>query len=359
VNFGASDILLVSSIAPTGFLSAYDAHPHDVTYHLLYGSADTYMTGCPLGDGNQPFIIFERAEAYRHATYVHGAGHSDWLDDAAPDYAGPDPIGPEEAHRIAKAVYLALIKHYAEGNIPAKDFLWRQWEHFKPIGVSPDTTVVNEYRAGPDGVNFVIDDHESQPNPDTSSSGGSVTFDVSNLTEDRIDDADTVLTWMPSDPMNGMTRDGVNDTGRGVVFDWAEGGSYFYEYEIITAERDFSDDTYLSFRACQGTRHPETIAELADLNFTVTLRDTGGTTSSINFGVYGGGIEEPYQRDGCGEGVGWQNEFETIRIRLTDFLTNGSGLDLTDIEAVRFEFGQGFGSAQGRLGVDNVELTTD
>ena len=102
-----------------------------------------------------------------------------------------------------------------------------------------------------------------------------------------------------------------------------------------------------------------TIAELGDLTFTVTLRDGSGTTSSVDIGAYGGGVEEPYQRDGAGEGVGWFNEFETIRIRLTDFLTNGSGLDLTDVEAVRLDFGPSFGSNEGRLGLDDVELTND
>ena len=53
------------------------------------------------------------------------------------------------------------------------------------------------------------------------------------------------------------------------------------------------------------------------------------------------------------------NEFETIRIRLTDFLNNGSELDLDDIAAVRFEFGSSFGSERGRLGMADVELTRD
>ena len=61
----------------------------------------------------------------------------------------------------------------------------------------------------------------------------------------------------------------------------------------------------------------------------------------------------------AGGGVGWQNEFETIRIRLTDFTTNGSGLDLTDIRAVRLDFGDGFGSTQGRLGLDEVEFVLE
>ena len=95
------------------------------------------------------------------------------------------------------------------------------------------------------------------------------------------------------------------------------------------------------------------------MNFTVTLRDSTGTTSSINVGAYGGGVEEPYQRTGCGVGAGWANEFETIRVRLTDFLTNGSGLDLSEIVAIRFNFGPSWGSTLGRMGLDDIELTRD
>ena len=106
--------------------------------------------------------------------------------------------------------------------------------------------------------------------------------------------------------------------------------------------------------------HSSTIAELGDLTFTVTLRDGAGRSSSIGIGAYGGGVEEPYQRhDGFPGDVGWQNEFETVRIRLIDFTTNGSGLDLTDIHAVRLEFGAAFGSAQGRLGLDEVEFVRE
>ena len=34
----------------------------------------------------------------------------------------------EEAQRVAKATYLALIMHMVEGSLPAKDYLWRQHE---------------------------------------------------------------------------------------------------------------------------------------------------------------------------------------------------------------------------------------
>ena len=100
-----------------------------------------------------------------------------------------------------------------------------------------------------------------------------------------------------------MTRARTTDNSRGVVFDWTS--PTHYEFNIVSGARDFSLFDYLSFRACQGTRHPYTTPN--DLTFTVTLRDGDGVTSSINLGAFGGGIEGPYMRSG-----GWGNAFETV-----------------------------------------------
>jgi len=55
--------------------------------------------------------------------------------------------------------------------------------------------------------------------------------------------------------------------------------------------------------------------------------------------------------------VGWSNAFETIRIRLADFLTDGTRVDLSRIEAVTLLFGPSYGSAVGRIAIDDLELT--
>ena len=141
------------------------------------------------------------------------------------------------------------------------------------------------------------------------------------------------------------------------MFEYEAGANRFLEFAVVPAARDMTQYDYLSFRACQATRHPRTTAVLGDTTFNVSLRDGTGTTSTINIGAFGGGIEEPYQRTSCGVGAGWANEFETIRIRLTGYLHNGSGLDLTDVRAIRFDFGQASGTNQGRLGLDDLELT--
>lgn len=360
-HYGKEDIRLISSMLPTDFLGTNITDPHNANYHLWTASGDADVNGSAGCDLCQTFHIHDRATHYRQSTVVQGTGHA-WFHDGpeSPDwFTGPCSIGPTNdlTHLIQLGHFLPLIKHYIEGNIPALDFLTRQYESFHPIGVPAETNscivVSHEYRNGADRGNFIIDDYQTETGTGTSSSGGAVTFDVENLTEGRLDDNNDNFTWSTSDPFNGATQASSTDSSRGVVFDWTD-EDRFYEWGVIAEQRDFSDDLYLSFRAAQGTQHPNTLAVLDDLTLSVTLRDGGGISSSINIGAFGGGLEQPYQRSG-----GWHNEMETIRIRTTDFLNNGSGLDLTDIVAVRLDVGPSWGSDEGRIVVDDLMLTND
>jgi hypothetical protein len=360
-QYTAKDIVVISSIAPTDFLGPAQSDPHGVPYHLLYGSADGDVCGCPNNAIAQSFGLYERATGARQSTYIHGADHNDFNCCGFEDFSGPagSAIGREEAQQVQKAVQLALLKLYVERQSAAKDLFWRQWEAFRPLGVGTGTVVVNELREAPARRSFVVDDYQAQPAPDTSSSGGAVTATVGALAEQLEQETNGSFEWTGSEPMNGMTRGRAEDLGRGVVFEFTQASGGFYELEVIPAARDFRDDAFLSFRATQMTRHPRTIAALGDLTFTVTLTDTGGRRSAIGIGAFGGGIEEPYQRTGYGAGAGWQNEFETIRIRLTDFLRDGADLDLGSVRSVRFDFGSIYGSAEGRVAIDDVELVKE
>ncbi len=357
-HFSRSDIRLISSMLPTDFQGTGITEPHDANYHLWTAAGDSDVNGSAGCDLCQTFHIHDRATGYRQSTVVQGTGHG-WFHDedaAGAAFTGPCPIGPPDGltHLIQLGHFLPLIKHYVEGNVPALDFLTRQYESFRPIGVptaNPCVVVTHEYRNGSPTGNFMIDDYQTQPGTGTSSSGGAVAFDVQNLTEGRLDDNNGDFVFGAGDPFNGATQASATDSSRGVVFDWTN-QDRFYEWEIVAGERDFTDNVYLAFRAAQGTQHPNTLAVLGDLTFSVTLRDAGGTSSSINIGAYGGGLEQPYQRGG-----GWHNEMEAVRIRLTDFLNNGSGLDLSQIVAVRLDVGPSWGSAVGRIVVDEVMLT--
>jgi hypothetical protein len=358
-NYSIDDIAVLSSIAPTVFLNKGASHPHKVDYHLWVGSADSDVSGSPMSQVTQPFILLERANGEKACVVLQGAGHGVFHDGGGNWWAnGPCQIGPVRVHRFMRGYMLPMLSYFALDDPASRDFLWRQYETFQPIGAPANNdgcVVVNlEYHAKGTG-RWVIDDFESEPSPDVSSSGQPVTYTVTDLTEGRLKDTDSTFNWSPGDPLNGMTRSyQANEQPMGLVFSF-EQPSYL-EFSIDPARQNWSDDEILSFRACQGTRHPNTAALLGDLDFLVTLRDVNGATSSIRIGAYGGGIEEPYQRvGGFSDGQGWANEFETIRLRLTDFLADGPSLNLALIEAVRFEFGMP-GSELGRLGLDSLEL---
>jgi hypothetical protein len=369
-HFTRKDVRLVSSMLPTDFTGTDSANPHDANYHLWTASGDADVNGsagdlCSGFELCQTFHLVERATGYKQSTIVQGTGHGEFHDEpAAGDvFTGPCPIGRANTHLIQLGYLLPLVKHYVEGNIPALDFLTRQYESFRPIGVptsNPCIVVTNEYRNGAAVGNFVIDDFQTQPATNMSSSGGSVNFDVENLAEGRLDDNNLDFSWTPTDPFNGATQNGVTDSlttrsdnSRGIVFDWTD-VDHFIEWQVVVGANDFTRFKYLSFRGAQGTQHPNTTAELGNLTFTVTLHDGNGVVSHTNIGAYGGGIAEPYQRDG-----GWHNEMETVRLRIADFANNGVGIDLTNIVAVRFDVGPSFGSSKGRIVVDDLMLTSD
>jgi len=143
------------------------------------------------------------------------------------------------------------------------------------------------------------------------------------------------------------------DENRGLVFEW-DGDSSFIGWDL-DGPTDLQAYTWLSFRAAQVTRHSYTTELGGPLDFSVTLQDASGTESSIWFGQFGQ-ISTPYLRWGYGSGFGWSNEFNTIRLRLSDFADSQEDLDLGRIETVRFDFGALHGSPIGRIGIDDVLL---
>jgi hypothetical protein len=62
----------------------------------------------------------------------------------------------------------------------------------------------------------------------------------------------------------------------------------------------------------------------------------------------------PYARGG-----GWHNEMRRIRIRTTDFVSDGNPLDLNNIVAVRLNVGPSWGTNQGRIVIDELMLDND
>jgi hypothetical protein len=357
--FDEDDIQMVLSIAPVTHISSSLSFPDDTNFILMYGSSDADVSGSPSSSSSKPFAFYERAFGYKHVFYVQGAGHAYFHNGGGSCVCtGPSTLSLATVHDYELGYVLPLVKRYADGNVPALDFFERMDGDLRPAGLAASVVASKEYREPLALGHFVIDDFQTQTSLGVSSSGAAVTRSVFNAVEGLMRDQDGSFNFSAAVPMNGMTRyDDSGDDGRALVFDWPSPGSYFLEFAVPTAAMDMSDDAYLSFRACQGTRHPETDLLDGPVEFTVTLRDTGGTTSSIRTGLYGD-ITRTYERTGSGSGAGWANEFSTVRLRLTDFLVDGSGLDLTGVEAVRFEFGAGFGSVRGRLGFDDLEIVS-
>ncbi len=356
-QFTAADIVFVSSISPVTHLTSAASTPQAVNYHLMYSSSDTDVTGSPGSTTSKPFVFYERATGNRSVSYVQGAGHADFhAGGGSCVCTGPSLIGFAATHQVVRGYYLPLIKLYTEGNPAAKDYISRMYGSFHAPGIAANVIVATEYRDADTTARFVLDDFQTNPALGVSSSGGLVGFNVSNLVEGLMQDTDGSFDFSAAVPHNGMTNwKDAGDSARCAVFDWTIGQSAFYEFELLSTQRDLRDDRWLSLRAAQGTRHPETDGLDAPLTFTVTLRDGQGVTSSIAMSNYGA-LTRTYKRTSSGVGTGWANEWNSMRVRLADFASDMSPLDLSDIAAVRLEFGAGFGSARGRIGLDDLEI---
>ncbi len=365
------DVRLVAAIAPTDFLGPDATHPHGVDFQLLYGAADGDIPGGPQSDVTAPFNVFERARGDRQSTYIHGAGHSYFDCCGFRDFAGESDtdIGRAVTQRIVRAALLARVLSSVRGDRAARDYLWRHYEELRPFGVpesgaSGPVVVDHEYRtaepvAGSAARKRVIDDFQSEPALERASSGAAVVSSLTTRAEVPLNDSDGTFTYSPTDPAQGMTRARTNDTSRGLTLLSPAGAAHMLEYQLAAAQRDLTAYTYLSLRACQITRSPLTLAQPADADFTISLRDHAGRSGAIRISAYGGGLERPYRRGGSGLGLGWANEFETIRIRLTDFQRNATGLNLADVAAIRLEFGAAFGSDGVHLGIDDLEVVRE
>jgi len=365
-RYGVDDIRLVSSIAPTDFLGVNVSDMGAAPYHLWTGGADADVNGCASCDICQTFHLLERADGTRFSISLHGAGHGDFHAGGGSSVAaGPCRLRRGPTHQVMRCYLLPLVQYVLHDNQACLDYLTRQWEEFRPIG-APDLTepcvVVDKmYVPGPERMPVVIDDFQSNPARDLSSSGGAVLVSPGlepTLVEGRLDDANGNFTVSAVDVMNGMTLAGPGDTAAGIVLEWNATDEWL-TLEVPPGARDLSALQALSFRAAQCTRDEITVSELGDLDFTVELEDGGRHASAIRISAYGGGIEEPYQRTSCGQGEGWANEFETIRIPVRDFTRDGTRLDLTNVAAITFRFGPSHGSIAGRLGLDEIEFTRD
>lgn len=361
VNFAQESIKLVSSMAPTDFLGPDGANPHGVLYHLWTGAADRDVNGCASCDICQTYHLHDRAEQTRLSITLYGVGHGDFHAGGGSSVAqGPCLVGRADTHVIMRGYLLPLLKWALEGHAGARDYLWRAWEDLRPIGAPLDPCVGVDllFQEGAQSGKLVIDDFETNPELDRSSSGGRVFTSAASLFEGRLDDRNGTFTDDPSDPMNGMTHAGPADLTHGAVLEF-DGTESALVFELLPGAQDLRRYEYLSFRACQAARHVLTVAELGDLAFAVELIDRHGRASRLRIDAYGSGVMDPYQRGGCGQGQGWHNTFETFRLALADFEAQSALFDRGEVMALSFLFGPDHGSPLGRVALDEIELTLE
>jgi hypothetical protein len=354
-NFELEDIKLLCPFAPTAWQTNDLTDPDFANFHLFSCAADTdcSLFPCPENHWRQSFSIFERSKGNRQLTYIHGAGHTDlndcvigcnpWVDTLAPDL-----IGKENTHLVVKSYLLPLLELYLNSNPAGEEYFTRMYDDFHPVGIPEFVQVAKEFKQKDESYKFIIDDYQTNENLNMSSSGFAVSFDVNNIYEIEMRDNDQSFNWTGTQQANGFSRSKVGDDPRCVIMDWDEDGDWYYSIDL--PELSNLAFEYLSFRVCQGTRHPNTVLLNDGLSFQVLLTDGSGNTASVSTTNYGL-INQPYQRDG-----GWANEFETIIIRLSDFAINNPDFNLNELGTIRFEFGNSFNSETGRLAIDDIEL---
>lgn len=362
-NFSIGDIKLISSIAPTDFLGVNSANPHGANYHLWVGQSDSDVSGCVSSNITQSFHLLDRATNQSQSTSLKGVGHGWFHNGGGNAWAtGPCLIGQAKTHAIVKGYVLPLVKYHILGDYAARDFLTRQYESFHPISVvlpDPCVAVDLQFRDGVESGKYVIDDFQTNPAVDLASSGAVVSSNLLAYNEGRLDDGNSNFTNQGTDPFNGFTQASASDTSRGVVLTFNSSQDFNLTYDIPSGDQDWTSFRDLSFRACQATRHNNTVAVLGDADFEVELVDGNGNASVVSILATGAGLTEPYQRTGCGTGVGWGNEFETIRLSLEGFTADDPSFDLSDVDKLIFRFGPSHGSDVGRFGLDDIELTNN
>ena len=358
-GYGLSNIKFLCSISPTDFLGVNSSNPHAANFMLLWGAADGDVSGTPTNSVTWSFDLAERSVGFRNTVYVHGADHNDFNCCGTNDFVGPTgtAILNAGAQAVAKAFILAGIKYHIEGETAMKEFMWRPSSTLRPTGVVATTTLVKEL-VPPASANVKsIDTFQTQTSTTLSSCGGTVTSTVANLSEALSRDTDATYTWSTANPHNGSIRATASDTGRMIAWDWNSAQNM--QWAIPVSLGDVSAMDFIEVRVGQGTRHPNTVTLNGGATFSIVLRDAAGIEVRVSSSAQGEAVNRPYQRTGDGTGTGWQNELRTIRLRLRDFQSGGTGINLAQIVAVRIEVGGTAGSATGRFILDDLQFTKE
>lgn len=353
-TFLAEHVRVVSSIAPTVFLGVGQSDPKDVPYHLLLGGADGDVTGGVDCDICQSPRLANAALGEVMVNLVHGASHNAFHNgDGFDDTVGPSPLPRRVVHEVELSYYLALAGWKLFGHDALRELFVAHPDVLRPLGVPDEVVMAQTWRDRPSAQVGVIDAFQVETATDLSDRGTRVRATVEDLVEGLLDDGNSDLLVGGRDPMNGMTA--VSDDGfeRGVVFSWER--EAMLAFGLPAELRDLRRWGVLSLRACQSTRHPLNGTRGDPVDFSVEIVDGNGNLSRVSAAAFGS-ILAPYARGGLGDGVGWSNEFHTIRVPIAAFVMENPVIDLQSIAEVRLLFGGSYGTPTGRIGLDDLVL---
>jgi hypothetical protein len=360
VNYSAADIVLLSSIAPTAFMSKTTTDPHDVDFHLWVGAADADVSGCAQSDVTQSFQLFGRAEDQRQSICLYGVGHA-WFHNGGGSAVatGPCLLNQALTHNIVRGHLLPLVEYHVRGNRAGLDYLWRSYEDLHPPSVSlanPCVVVNQQFRA--DGSErYVIEDFQTQPDPLVASSGALITADFPNYATNILQASNNSFTYNGGDPFTGTTYAQNAGFERAGAVDFS-GTDASLSFDLAPAGQDWTGYAVLSLRAARATRHPSIPGNPGDAHFEIRVVDAQGDAATVSTADLGNGLRAPYARTGCGTGTGWASEFETVRVSLQALRAIQPALDLDAMDRVELLFGPSHGEPSARLTFDDLELST-
>jgi hypothetical protein len=134
--YNAGDIVLLSAMSPTN--NEYDRlvplDPKNVAYSLWLVSADEDVRNHPLEEPTMSPVFWSRSTGAKQIISIYGSDHAAYIDANEPseEHGIPCTLSHEAEMRIIKGYFVPLLKRYTDASVPAKDFLWRQWENFRP-----------------------------------------------------------------------------------------------------------------------------------------------------------------------------------------------------------------------------------
>jgi hypothetical protein len=339
-----------------------------VPHLLIYGSADGDVTGAMRGI--EPFRHYDRALGDKYAVRIEGANHNffntSWGSSDANEKVTGSPFAPSK-NPLVPPVGSGLIsetqqrergKAYGEAFLtmlqlpdPAmQSYFLEPPARLIPLGIDPAVPLHAQARHAPSAQTFVLDDFETNPATNLSSSGQAVTTTIGGGSLSELTLTDTPVDSLASTELEPANR--FFQETSGALFDY--NAAQELVESVAPPQQDFRGANALSFRIAQQPKHAETLALAGPLTLTVELEDAASNKSAIRIAILDS-AEAIY----VAQAYGFETTsaaFKTFRIPITAFTTDGRNIDLAHVTKVRFKLAMPGDSTRGRIALDDLEV---